>query len=118
MNDIHLMEYLISTSDAVERRLDRGLAFLRGVSYREYRLLKCIEDSPQQKMTRVDLAAAVGLTPSAVTRAGRAVLGTVADAVPAGFAEPAVFGTAEAALGRAAVSVSAGVTSTAICGAR
>ena len=69
MNDIQLIEYFISTSDAVERRLDRGLAFLRGISYREYRLLKCIEDSPQRKMTRVDLATAVGLTPSAVTRA-------------------------------------------------
>jgi len=69
MNDIELIEYLIATSDAVERRLDRGLSFLRGVSYREYRLLKCIQDSPQQKATRVDLAAAVGLTPSAVTRA-------------------------------------------------
>ena len=69
MNDIQLIEYLIATSDILERRLDRGLSFLRGVSYREYRLLKCIQDSPQQKMTRVDLAAAVGLTPSAVTRA-------------------------------------------------
>ncbi len=69
MNDIELIEYLLATSDVVERRLDRGLSFLRGVSYREYRLLKCIHDSPQQKMTRVDLAAAVGLTPSAVTRA-------------------------------------------------
>lgn len=69
MNTIELIEYLIATSDVVERRLDRGLSFLRGVSYREYRLLKCIQDSPRQKMTRVDLATAVGLTPSAVTRA-------------------------------------------------
>ena len=69
MNDIQLMEFLISTSDMLERKLDRGLAFLRGISYREYRLLKCIEESPQRKMTRVDLATAVGLTPSAVTRA-------------------------------------------------
>ena len=69
MNNIQLMEFLISTSDMLERRLDRRLAFLRGISYREYRLLKCIEESPQRKMTRVDLATAVGLTPSAVTRA-------------------------------------------------
>ena len=69
MNSIQTIELLMSTSDALERRLDRGLSFLRGVSYREYRLLKCVQQSPQQKMTRVELAAAVGLTPSAVTRA-------------------------------------------------
>jgi DNA-binding MarR family transcriptional regulator len=69
MNSNETIELLISTSDALERRLDRGLSFLRGISYREYRLLKCVQQSPQQKLTRVDLAAAVGLTPSAVTRA-------------------------------------------------
>ena len=69
MNSDQTIELLISTSDALERRLDRGLSFLRGVSYREYRLLKCVQQSPRQKMSRVDLAAAVGLTPSAVTRA-------------------------------------------------
>ena len=37
----------------------------------EYRLLKGLAESPRSMASRVDLAAAVGLTPSAITRALR-----------------------------------------------
>ena len=69
MNNTDTIEFLLSTTDALQRRLDGGLSFLRGVTYNEYRLLHCIQQSPQQKLTRVALASQVGLTPSAVTRA-------------------------------------------------
>ena len=46
----------------LERRLDHSLGAIRGISLAEYRLLQA---------SRVDLAQAVGLTPSGVTRALR-----------------------------------------------
>lgn len=62
---------LLETADRLERRLDRTLSNTRGISYREYLLLRTLSRAHQQAATRVDLAAAVGLTPSAVTRALR-----------------------------------------------
>ena len=55
----------------LERRLDNQLAMVRGISLAEYRLLKALAESPRSMASRVDLAAAVGLTPSAITRALR-----------------------------------------------
>ena len=55
----------------LERRLDSSLGSIRGVSLAEYRLLRALADAPNSQASRVDLAQAVGLTPSGVTRALR-----------------------------------------------
>lgn len=55
----------------LERRLDHSLAAIRGISLAEYRLLRALGDAPGSQASRVDLAEAVGLTPSGVTRALR-----------------------------------------------
>ncbi len=55
----------------LEKRLDHSLGAIRGISLAEYRLLKALGDAPNSQASRVDLAQAVGLTPSGVTRALR-----------------------------------------------
>ena len=66
--------------DRLERRLDHSLGAIRGISLAEYRLLRALGDAPGEQASRVDLAQAVGLTPSGVTRALRPMekLGMVA----------------------------------------
>ncbi len=61
-------------ADAWQRtsqRLDSRLGALRGISLAEYRLLAALAAAPEARASRVDLARAVGLTPSGVTRALR-----------------------------------------------
>jgi DNA-binding MarR family transcriptional regulator len=53
----------------LEKQLDSQLGAIRGVSLAEYRLLRALADAPSSWASRVDLAHAVGLTPSGVTRA-------------------------------------------------
>ena len=60
---------LLLTASRIERTLDRRLANLRGISFSEYHLIRQLAASPGAAAARVDLADAVGLTPSAVTRA-------------------------------------------------
>ncbi len=60
---------LLNTASRVERRLDRALSAVCGVSFTEYHLLNQLQVKLKGSATRVDLAAAVGLTPSAITRA-------------------------------------------------
>ncbi len=55
----------------MERRLDGALSTIKGISFAEYRLLRQLRGAPPLGMSRVDLAEAVGLTPSGVTRALR-----------------------------------------------
>ena len=55
----------------IEKRLDSSLSAIRGISFAEYRLLRTLADLPNSWASRVDLAQAVGLTPSGVTRALR-----------------------------------------------
>lgn len=55
----------------IERKLDGSLGAIRGISLAEYRLLRALGDAPGAQASRVDLALAVGLTPSGVTRALR-----------------------------------------------
>lgn len=64
----------------LERRLDHSLGAIRGISLAEYRLLRALGDAPGAQASRVDLAQAVGLTPSGITRALRPMekLGIVA----------------------------------------
>ena len=60
---------LLAASGKIERRFDRVLSAVRGVSFTEYFLLKRLKEQPEGTAARVDLASAVHLTPSAVTRA-------------------------------------------------
>jgi len=55
----------------LEKRLDNNLGAIRGISLAEYRLLQALGSAPNAQASRVDLAQAVGLTPSGVTRALR-----------------------------------------------
>jgi DNA-binding MarR family transcriptional regulator len=60
---------LLDAAGRVELRLDRLLSNTRGISFREYQLLRALSRLYDGSATRVALADAVGLTPSAVTRA-------------------------------------------------
>jgi DNA-binding MarR family transcriptional regulator len=62
---------LAAANAAVERRLDRHLGGIRGISLGEYRLLRALANAAQGRASRVELAAMVGLTPSGATRALR-----------------------------------------------
>jgi DNA-binding MarR family transcriptional regulator len=76
MNIDHPSEQMLAMAFAaawnrLERRLDKSLGAIRGISLAEYRLLKALGDAPGSQASRVDLAEVVGLTPSGVTRALR-----------------------------------------------
>lgn len=60
---------LLETASRLERRLDRVLSSIRGVSYSEYRLLATLAEASVTGLPRIVLADSVGLTASAVTRA-------------------------------------------------
>lgn len=62
---------LLDVAARIERRLDNALSMARGISFSEYRILKAIAGAEGRGVMRVDLAEAVGLTASAVTRALR-----------------------------------------------
>ncbi len=70
-NEQQLALSFASAWSRLERRLDHSLGAIRGISLAEYRLLRALGDAPQSRASRVDLAHAVGLTPSGVTRALR-----------------------------------------------
>ncbi|MEO1246250.1 MAG: MarR family transcriptional regulator [Pseudomonadota bacterium] len=61
--------HILDTAGAFERRLDSALSLSRGITFSEYRLLRSLATADSQGLTRVALANAVSLTPSAVTRA-------------------------------------------------
>lgn len=60
---------LLAAANSVERRFNGLLSNVKGVSFTEYCLLKQLSECHNGSATRVELAAAVHLTPSAVTRA-------------------------------------------------
>lgn len=64
-----LVVSLLSTAVSLQRRLDGGLSVIKGITYSEYLLLSSLGATREATATRVDLAAAVGLSPSGVTRA-------------------------------------------------
>ena len=73
LNDIEarkkLAFELLDAAGYLERRLDRAISTIRGISFSEYRLLRDLAQRPEARAMRVELAQAVGLTPSAITRA-------------------------------------------------
>ncbi len=60
---------LLGAASGIESRLNRALSNVRGISFTEYFLLQQLQEQHNGAATRVDLARAVHLTPSAVTRA-------------------------------------------------
>jgi len=60
---------LLRAANRVQRKLDNALSCTKGISFSEYQLLRQLSHMHGQSATRVDLAHAVNLTPSAVTRA-------------------------------------------------
>jgi len=65
----NLIFTLLKAASRIERRLDRVLSATKGVSFTEYHLLNVLNEKHGGSATRVDLANAVSLTPSAITRA-------------------------------------------------
>lgn len=53
---------------ALTRRLDGPLGSLHGLSFGDFQLLDALERAPDRRLRRIDLANAVGLTASGVTR--------------------------------------------------
>lgn len=64
-----LVLQVLDTAAALENSLDSALSHSRGITFREYRLLRTLAGSAGKGLTRVALARAATLTPSAVTRA-------------------------------------------------
>ncbi|MEU9047284.1 MULTISPECIES: MarR family winged helix-turn-helix transcriptional regulator [unclassified Kitasatospora] len=59
---------LVRTQTAVVKRFDASLSGLHGVSLSDFTLLLHLAQAPDGRMRRVDLAEALGLTASGVTR--------------------------------------------------
>ena len=60
---------LTRLSAEVSRKLDGRLGSLHGISFADFALLRHLAAAPDARLRRVDLADALGLTASAVTRA-------------------------------------------------
>lgn len=71
MHDDDLIPTLLDAAASITRRLDRSLGAIKGISFSEYQMLSALDREPSSSATRVDLANAVGLSPSGVTRALR-----------------------------------------------
>lgn len=69
MTDTEIALTLLAAAAKLTRRLDSSLSMIKGISFSEYQILAALRDHPNAAATRVDLAAAVGLSPSGVTRA-------------------------------------------------
>lgn len=69
MSSIDLVTTLLNTASSLSRRLDRSLSAIKGITFSEYQLLAALRDQPSATATRVDLATALSVTPSGVTRA-------------------------------------------------
>jgi len=65
----NLIFTLLKAAAHVERKLDRVLSATKGISFTEFRLLNELQENHRGSATRVDLANALSLTPSAITRA-------------------------------------------------
>lgn len=67
--DTQFVWTLLAAASGIESRLNRVLSNVLGVSFTEYQLLRQLKENHSGAATRVDLAAGVRLTPSAITRA-------------------------------------------------
>ena len=60
--------WLVKASAALSRRFDGSLGGFHGISFSDFHVLLEMSRAPGGRLRRVDLAAHLGLTPSAVTR--------------------------------------------------
>lgn len=65
--ETELLTRLMNLQAQFQKRLTASLS-IHGVSLTDYLVLRQLSGAPAQKLRRVDLAQAVGLTPSGVTR--------------------------------------------------
>ncbi|MFE5586795.1 MarR family winged helix-turn-helix transcriptional regulator [Kitasatospora sp. NPDC056531] len=65
---LHTALRLVRAQTAVVKRFDAGLSGLHGVSLSDFTVLLHLAQAPGGRMRRVDLAEALGLTASGVTR--------------------------------------------------
>jgi DNA-binding MarR family transcriptional regulator len=68
-SDHELVFSLLAAASGIERRLDSSLGAIKGITFREYQLLRALQQAHDSTATRVGLARLVDLTPSGVTRA-------------------------------------------------
>ena len=68
-SDSQLVFAMLKAASHIDRKLDRALSCTKGVSFTEFQILNELHVSYAGSATRVDLANAVRLTPSAITRA-------------------------------------------------
>jgi DNA-binding MarR family transcriptional regulator len=66
---LELVLSILRAGSVLERHLDRSLSSIKGITMSEYQLLDALRQQHNATATRVDLAAAVSLSPSGVTRA-------------------------------------------------
>lgn len=62
---------VVGAAKGLERIVDGNLSAIKGITLAEFRLLSAIAEAPGNRASRADIARAVGLSPSAVTRALR-----------------------------------------------
>lgn len=62
---------VVGAAANLERIVDGNLSAIKGISLAEFRLLSAVAETPTRRASRADIARAVGLSPSAVTRALR-----------------------------------------------
>lgn len=62
---------VVGAAASLERVVDGNLSATKGISLAEFRLLSAIAQTPAKRASRAEIARAVGLSPSAVTRALR-----------------------------------------------
>ncbi len=68
-DEVALVLSIAAAWNRIERRLDGALGNIKGITFAEYRLLRSLAVAIGGRASRVELADAVGLTPSGVTRA-------------------------------------------------
>ena len=70
-NGPELVLAIVGAAASLERAVGGSLSSIKGISLAEFRLLSAIAGAPAKRASRADIARAVGLSPSAVTRALR-----------------------------------------------
>lgn len=60
---------ILETAAYLEKRMDNALSMTRGITFSEFRMLRALAESNGNGLTRVGLAAELGVTASGVTRA-------------------------------------------------
>jgi len=63
-----VIKKFITNATNISKQMDNSLGMIHGIGLTEYMVLSNLSDSPMEQMRRIDIADAVGLTASAITR--------------------------------------------------